>query len=241
MKTQTKIDEVPVQAHRLDDLVVAAASCHESRSLVVEVSAPDLDRNDDEEDDADRHVRAVEAGDHEKGRAELRRAPRVAPGTDALRDELGPFERLHADERRAKRGGGQQQPERRLAIPAVAIVDRECHRAAAGDQHEGHDRDQQQRDVPAEQVQREHHAGIRPRHGRRAPHRHVGDQEAAEDEGVADEEDPHHRLAPGHALEGALVRREVGDDASRPFAVSSPPAVPTAVFDAMGFSLPANR
>ena len=35
----------------------------------------------------------------------------------------------------------------------------------------------------------------------------------AEDERVAEQEDPHHRLAPRHALEGALVRRPVGDDA----------------------------
>jgi hypothetical protein len=34
----------------------------------------------------------------------------------------------------------------------------------------------------------------------------VVDQEGAEDEGVAEQKDPHHRLAPGHALERALVR-----------------------------------
>ena len=45
------------------------------------------------------------------------------------------------------------------------------------------------------------------------PHRHVRNQERAEDERVAEEEDPHHRLAPGDVLERPLVRRPVGDDA----------------------------
>src|SRR3712207_6902536 len=35
-----------------------------------------------------------------------------------------------------------------------------------------------------------------PRLGRGHPHRHVRQQEAAEDEGVAEEEDPHHGLPP---------------------------------------------
>jgi len=52
----------------------------------------------------------------------------------------------------------------------------------------------------------------RPRFGRRHAHRHVRNQEGAEDEGVADEEHPHHRLAPGHVLECALIGRPVGND-----------------------------
>src|SRR5262249_61820426 len=60
-----QIDEVPVQAHGFDDLVVAFPAGHEPRSLAIEVAAHDLDRHDDEEDDADRHVSAVKAGDHE--------------------------------------------------------------------------------------------------------------------------------------------------------------------------------
>ena len=61
-------------------------------------------------DHAADHVQAVEAGDHEERRAELRRAHRVAPGTHAfLDDQLGPLERLHADERQAERGGREHQ------------------------------------------------------------------------------------------------------------------------------------
>ena len=48
---------------------------------------------------------------------------------------------------------------------------------------------------------------------RRHAHRHVGEQEAAEDEGVAEEEDPHHGLPPGDVLERPLVRGPVGGDA----------------------------
>ena len=62
-------------------------------------------------------------------------------------------------------------------------------------------------------VKSEDLARVRPRHGRRHPHRHVGEQEAAEDEGVAEEEDPHHGLPPGDVLERALVRGPVGDNA----------------------------
>ena len=108
----------------------------------------------------------------------------------------------------------QHQPRRRHPVAAVAVVDRQRHGAGRGDQHEGHDRDQDQRDVLAEEVQREDLARVRPWHRRRRARGHVGDQEAAEDEGVAEQEDPHHRLLPGHLLEGALVGGPVGDDAA---------------------------
>ncbi len=39
----------------------------------------------------------------------------------------------------------------------------------------------------------------------------------AEDEGIAEQEDPHHRLAPGDLLERPLVRGPVGDDALQTF------------------------
>src|SRR5262249_36803877 len=45
---------------------------------------------------------------------------------------------------------------------------------------------------------------------------HIGQQKTAEDEGVAQEEDPHHGLAPRHILERALVGGPVGDDAPPP-------------------------
>src|SRR5690606_21577076 len=59
-------------------------------------------------------------------------------------------------------------------------------------------------------------ARIRPRHRRRDAHVHVRHEEAREDERVADEEDPHHRLAPRH-VEGLLVGRPVRDDAAPAF------------------------
>src|SRR6478752_1523939 len=79
-----QVDEVPVQAHDLDDLVVALAAGEEARAPVLEVAAAHLDRHDDEEDHPYGHVRAVEARDHEEGRAELGGAPGVAPGPHAF-------------------------------------------------------------------------------------------------------------------------------------------------------------
>jgi len=65
---------------------------------------------DDQENHPDRHVSAVETRDHEKSRAKLRRAQGVAPGTDPfVEDQLGPLERLHADERGPQCRGDQQQ------------------------------------------------------------------------------------------------------------------------------------
>ena len=99
------------------------------------------------------------------------------------------------------------------AVPLVAIFHRQRHRAAAGDQDEGHDGDQDQRNVPSANMEREHLAGIGPLIGRRHPHRHVGEEEAAEDEGVAEEEDPHHGLPPRDVLERPLVGRPVAHQA----------------------------
>src|SRR5258708_26485596 len=94
-----KIDEVPVQAGDFADLVVPLATREKTAPFDVEVSPPNLSRDGDQENHADRHVGAVEAGDHEKARTKLRRAPRVAPAPDALHDQLGPFEVWHSDER----------------------------------------------------------------------------------------------------------------------------------------------
>src|SRR6267154_4403903 len=104
-----KIDEVPVQAGDFDDLVMSFPAREKTAPFDIEVSPPNLSRNGDQENHADRHVGAVEAGDHEKARTKLRRAPRVAPGPDALHDQLGPFEGLHSDEGCAKYRCGQHQ------------------------------------------------------------------------------------------------------------------------------------
>src|SRR6266511_636043 len=136
-----QIDEVPVQTHYFDDLVVSFSSGQEAGSLFVQVSPPHLHRDDAEEDHADRHVRAVKAGDHEERRAELRRSPRVAPRTHALHDQLGPLERLHPDERGAQCRGREQQDDRLAAILSIAEVHGQRHRPAAADQDERHDRD----------------------------------------------------------------------------------------------------
>ena len=55
---------------------------------------------------------------------------------------------------------------------------------------------------------------VRPGDPRRHAHCHVGQQKTAEDEGVTQEEDPHHGLAPGDILESSLVRGPVGYNAS---------------------------
>mgnify|MGYP003407782789 CR=1 FL=1 len=68
-----QIDEVPIQPHRFDDLVVPLPTRQKPGRLAIQVSPPDLDGHDDQEYHADRHVRAVESRDHEKGSAELRR------------------------------------------------------------------------------------------------------------------------------------------------------------------------
>src|SRR3977135_3697807 len=75
-----QIDEVPIQAHDLDDLVFSLSAGQKARPLVIQISAYDLDSHDDQENHPDRHVSAVEPRDHEKGRAKLRRNQGVAPG-----------------------------------------------------------------------------------------------------------------------------------------------------------------
>src|SRR6266581_7137641 len=76
-----QIDEVPVQAHDLDDLVLTLPAGHEARPLVIQISPNNLCRHDEKENHAHRHVSAVETRDHEKNRAELGRPQGVAPGT----------------------------------------------------------------------------------------------------------------------------------------------------------------
>src|SRR6266851_37279 len=93
-----QIDEVPVQPHDFDDLVVPLPAGEKAARFAVEVSAQDFSRNDDQEDHSDRHMGAVEARDHEKTGAKLVRAPRVAPRPHPFHDQLGPLETLHSDE-----------------------------------------------------------------------------------------------------------------------------------------------
>src|SRR5215471_15593683 len=76
-----QIDEVPIETHDLDGFVVSLPAGEEAASGAVEVSPPDLPGDDDQEQHAERHVRAVKAGDHEKAGAELGGAERIAPGT----------------------------------------------------------------------------------------------------------------------------------------------------------------
>src|SRR5580704_6304278 len=61
-----KIDEVPVQAGDFNDLVMPFAAREKAAPFDVEISPPDLSRDGDQENHADRHVGAVEAGDHEE-------------------------------------------------------------------------------------------------------------------------------------------------------------------------------
>src|ERR1700739_3539636 len=61
-----EIDEVPVQAGDFDDLVLPFPAREKTASFNIEVSPPNLSRDGEQENHADRHVGAVEAGDHEK-------------------------------------------------------------------------------------------------------------------------------------------------------------------------------
>src|ERR1700737_4414869 len=61
-----KIDEVPVQAGDFDDLVMPLPARKKAALFDIEVSPPDLSRDGDQENHADRHVGAGEARDHEK-------------------------------------------------------------------------------------------------------------------------------------------------------------------------------
>ena len=157
-------------------------------------------------------MRAVKPGDHEERRTELRRAPGIAPGTHAFEDQLGPFERLHADEARAKGGGREHQRRRFHPVLAVAVIHRHRHGSRTADQDEGHDGDEEQRHADAAYFQGENLAGVGPRLGRRHAHGHVGDEKARKNKRVAEEEYPHHGLPPGHRPEGALIRRPVGSN-----------------------------
>src|SRR5258706_13918338 len=97
-----KIDEVPIEARHLDDLVIPLPAGEEAALFLIEVTTPNLARHDDQEDHADRHMGPVKARDHEEGRTELRRTPGISPRTHTFPDEFGPFESLHADEAGAK-------------------------------------------------------------------------------------------------------------------------------------------
>src|SRR5258708_37746820 len=97
-----QIDEVPVQTHDFDDLVVPLPAGKKASRFAVEVSTQHFSRNDDQEDHSDRHMAAVKAHDHETAGAKLVRAPRVAPRPHPFHDQLGPLETLHSDECGAK-------------------------------------------------------------------------------------------------------------------------------------------
>src|SRR5437588_5022304 len=197
-----QVDEVPVQAGDLHRLIAP---------LTVIESAPNPQSYDSQVDNARRYVQAVEPGDHKETRSKLCRAQWVSPGTNSFPDELGPLERLHANERGPERRSDQHQRRGIGAMAAVAEVDGHRHGPAAGDQNHGHDRDQDQRDVRAADIEGEDLARIRPGHGGGYSYIHVRSEETGEDEGIAEQEDPHHRLAPGDR-ERLLVPRPVGDD-----------------------------
>jgi hypothetical protein len=209
---------VPIQTHDFDGLVFPLPAGEKAWLIVVEISPQNLSSNDNQEKHADRHVRAMEARDHEEGRAKLSRAHRVAPGTDSFfHDQLGPLKGLHPDECGAKCRGRQHQETGFDALAPIAEVDGHGHRPAAADQDEGHDGDQDEGEFYAPDRQGEDLTGVGPRHRRGRSHRHVRDQKNGEDEGIADEEDPNHCLAPGDILKRPLVRGIVGNDALHAF------------------------
>src|SRR5207247_9030751 len=83
-----QIDEVPVQTHDFDDLVVSLPAGEKASRFAVEVSTQHFSRNDDQEDHSARHMGAVKARDHERAGTTLVRAPRVAPRPPPLHDHL---------------------------------------------------------------------------------------------------------------------------------------------------------
>src|SRR5215510_10567590 len=86
-----QIDEVPIQSHDLDGLVVPLPAGEKAAPIAVEISPPDLPSDDDQENHANRHMRAMKTRDHEKAGAELCCAERIAPGTYAfVHDQVGP-------------------------------------------------------------------------------------------------------------------------------------------------------
>src|SRR5262249_52320260 len=86
-----QIDEVPVQAHDFDVLVVPLSAGEKASRLAVEISTQHFSRNDDQKDHSNRHMGAMEARDHEKTGPKLVRAPRVAPRPHPFHDQLGPL------------------------------------------------------------------------------------------------------------------------------------------------------
>src|SRR3546814_10456945 len=62
-----QIDEVPIQAHDFDGLVVPLPAGEKAAPLVIVVSPPNFPGNEDREDHTDRDMRAVETRDHEEG------------------------------------------------------------------------------------------------------------------------------------------------------------------------------
>src|ERR1700742_3651334 len=89
-----KINEVPVQAGDFDYLVMSLPAREKAAPFDIEIAPPNHSLERRQENPPDRYVGAMKSGDHEKARTKLCRAPRVAPGTDALHEQFGPFESL---------------------------------------------------------------------------------------------------------------------------------------------------
>jgi cytochrome c oxidase subunit 1 len=98
-----------VTGRMLDDtlgkihFITAAPMGEETWRLMFEIATQNFDRHDDQENHADRHVKAMKAGDHEKTRTKLGGAHWITPRPHPfLDDQLGPLEGLHANERGAE-------------------------------------------------------------------------------------------------------------------------------------------
>src|SRR5215212_7695737 len=83
-----EVDEVPVEARDLDDLVIPSSTREETTLADVEVAAPYLAGNDEEKYHADRDMGAVEPCDNKEAGAKLRSAPGVRPRPHSLVDQL---------------------------------------------------------------------------------------------------------------------------------------------------------
>ncbi len=129
MRGQTQIDEMPVETHDFDDLVVhfaarKSASAFHGRNMPRQTLRA---RDNGGGDHAERNVRCRKIGDHEKAGSELGRSPWGFQRPNAFMDRL-----VHSNTsiptNIAHKGHNQQQQHNGFeAIAAVTEIDRHCH------------------------------------------------------------------------------------------------------------------
>src|SRR5262249_22436457 len=130
-KHPDQVDKVPVEAGELDTLRPRAP---QGRSQ----------GQDDEDDQAGEHVRAVESRDEEEVGAEVRHAPGIAIEPGAGLDERGPFPGLHAEKRQAAQDRQKYEAQDQVAAALPRGAHGGGHGGAARNQGESHQGDEVQ-------------------------------------------------------------------------------------------------